>query len=70
MNNENYFIFPYMYWTPFNIYKEEGILKYDYDQGFEISKSVTFALKMHLQKATKEIKVKPMQGSNPWPTDC
>lgn len=54
-----------MYWTPFNIYKEAGILNYDYDQGFEISKSVTFALKMHLQKATKEIKVKPMQGSNP-----
>ena len=53
MNNENYFIFPYMYWTPFNIYKEEGILKYDYDQGFEISKSVTFALKMHLQNPQK-----------------
>lgn len=33
------------YGEPGNIYNDERILKYDYNQGFKISKSITFAPK-------------------------
>lgn len=34
-------------------YKHKMIRKFDYNHGFKISKSITFAPKMHLQKSTK-----------------
>ena len=35
----------------------------------KISKSITYAPKMHLLNSTIEIKVKPVPDSNPRPTD-
>ena len=36
------------YGTPCNIFKDDRILKNDYNHGFKISKSITFAPNMHL----------------------
>ena len=39
-------------------WKDERILKYDYNNGFENLKIYNFCLKMHLSNSTKEIKSK------------